>query len=93
MVDDLSDADPAFDIYDENLLETDGSFNYEFTNVTNDWEIEANFAINTYDLLFTAGTNGMLTGPDPTEDPVTGDFVTVDPTPVARYFLKISLWH
>lgn len=88
MVDDLSNPDPAIDVYDENLLEADGSFIYEFTNVTNDWSIEANYAINTYDLLFTAGTNGMLTGPDPTEDPVTGDFVTVDPTPVATLLFE-----
>ncbi|MBZ0241969.1 MAG: hypothetical protein K8F24_02025, partial [Bacteroidales bacterium] len=88
MVNDLSDADPAFNVFDVNLLEADGSFIYEFANVTNDWSIEANFAINTYILSFTAGTNGMLTGPDPTEDPVTGDFVTVNVNPAATLLFE-----
>ncbi len=81
MVDDLSDADPAYNVYDENNLEVDGSYIYEFTNVTNDWEIEANFEINTYTLSFTAGTNGKLTGPSTTPDG-SGDLVTPDPTQV-----------
>ncbi len=79
MVDNLSDADPAFDVFDENLLEADGSFIYEFTNVTNDWAIVASFAINTYTLSFTAGTNGTLSGPDPLNAPL-GDLVTASIT-------------
>ncbi|MDY0075737.1 MAG: T9SS type A sorting domain-containing protein [Bacteroidales bacterium] len=64
MVNNLSDANPAYDVYDENLL-VGGVFTYAFTNVTNDWSIQANFEINNYTLEFYAGPYGTLSGPNP----------------------------
>lgn len=75
----INDGTGSVDVFDANQLENDGSFIYEFSNITKDWTIQANFAINTYTLIFNAGNNGTLSGPDPANAPG-GDLVTVSVT-------------
>lgn len=61
MVNNLGDTDPEYNVYDETQLENDGSFIYEFENVTSSYTIIVNFEINKYDITFVAGDHGELT--------------------------------
>lgn len=51
-----------YDVFDGDENEV---WTHTISNIQHNWTIVANFAINTYNLSFTAGPNGTLTGPDP----------------------------
>ena len=68
--------DNGVDVINDDVYTGNGSdaFTYQFTNVTSNWTIKANFAINKYTLSFTAGPNGTLSGPNPAN--ITGPGLT-----------------
>ncbi|MEY2550736.1 MAG: trimeric autotransporter adhesin, partial [Verrucomicrobiota bacterium] len=55
------------------------------TNVTADISVTANFAINTYTLTYTAGSNGSITGTSPQTVNYGGDGTTVTAVPDTGY--------
>lgn len=55
------------------------------TNVVNDLAVTANFAINTYTLTYTAGTNGTISGPTPQTINHGGSGTAVTAVPSTNY--------